>query len=274
MESQPKVFEFKGYVDFVSSCLEVDRAAGRRGGVGSIAKSLSCHPTFVSQVLKGKAHFSQDQALAFCRMKRLDDEESDFFLLLLSRERAGSKETVEYFEKRIERVLESRLNLKSRWKLDSAMPNAQAIVYFSSWVLQSVHALTQLSSLKKSSSIALALGLPEDRVDDALTTLRDFGLVELVGDSWKSTKDSLHLGKDSPFVRLLHSAWREKALSTLAMGSPRGAVHYSGVMTMSAQTAVRVRERLLGTLEDCRNDVLASPSKEAHAIALDFYRMA
>ncbi len=82
------VFQAKNYIEFVSYFLHDGRKRIPRGAVKALSDHLQCHPTFISQVLGEKAHFSHEQALRFCSHAQLSEKETEIFIFILDRDRA------------------------------------------------------------------------------------------------------------------------------------------------------------------------------------------
>ena len=61
------IYEAETYRDFVKD--RVYQENRPRGGLRALAEALKCHPTYLSQVVRGLSHFSNEQAIAFCRYR-------------------------------------------------------------------------------------------------------------------------------------------------------------------------------------------------------------
>ena len=93
-----QVFRSTHYREFFEHCCALPGGKGKKHGiVQELAEALNCHPTFVSQVLKGKSELSVEQALSFAQHFSLDEEETHFFVLLVEKSRAGNSTTRSYF---------------------------------------------------------------------------------------------------------------------------------------------------------------------------------
>src|SRR5580698_6182945 len=90
------VLEFDDYKSFIKE-IEGARSELQRGFRTRLAEAAQCQSAFVSQVLNTGAHFSLEQGLRVAKFLNLDKEESQFFILLLEKNRAGTKDLEDFF---------------------------------------------------------------------------------------------------------------------------------------------------------------------------------
>lgn len=266
------VFDAKSYIDFVNSVLAKGFSGKSRGAVKALAERLKCHPTFVSQVLRRKAEFNHEQAARFCAYAQLREEETEFFLDLLNRDRAGSPESKKIFQGILDRKLLERRSLQARSHLKSGLSREQETVYFKTWYPPLVHAALQIPGLSSAERIARALQAELKPIQDALALLEGLGLVRFEKGKWQICRRSLHLGRDSPLGNSFHSNWRLKTAQMLQEGRrSMENTHFSSVFCISTQAAEKIREVLLQDLENIRKQMVEASSERLYAFSLDFY---
>src|SRR6185437_4362530 len=94
------IFEFTDYKAYLRAWIAARPRAGH-GEKSRIAEAASCHLAYVSQVLNASAHFSAEQLVALSDYLGQNEEERDYFLLLLSRARAGSRRLERFYDAKI-----------------------------------------------------------------------------------------------------------------------------------------------------------------------------
>src|ERR1700733_4662067 len=104
------VLEFNDYKGFIR---EIGKARSelQRGFRTRLAEAAQCQSAFVSQVLNTSAHFSLEQGLRIARFLNLDKEESQFFILLLEENRAGTEDLRDFFSGQLDLLREKLLNI-------------------------------------------------------------------------------------------------------------------------------------------------------------------
>src|SRR4051812_24470031 len=88
MSPTKSIFEFDGCREYLRHLIASHRT--ERGYQARLAGRAGCHPSFLSQVLGGRAHLSQEHVLAIAHYLALSYAETEYFLTLLDGERAGS----------------------------------------------------------------------------------------------------------------------------------------------------------------------------------------
>lgn len=263
------LYETKSSRDFVKACLT--QTETRRGAVKKLAYFLKCHSTYVSQVTSGKADFSNDQAVSFCKFYKLSSEQSEFFLDLLGRDRAANKETRQHFQMRLDRRLSELQNMKKRWQITTSLTAEQENKYYSSWIPQAVHVYCQMPGLHTAASIAQGLRLAEQQVATELQILEELGFIESSTKGFRSIRDSVHLGSESALFSRNHANWRLKATADMTEVRTLPGMHYSSIISMSAKTAERIRSLILQHIDATRAEIIPSPPEGLYIYNLDFY---
>ncbi len=262
------VFEFRDYRTFLRTALE-DRGHGEKSRV---AEALKCNIAYVSQVAKGQANFSLEQADAFNTYLGHAEEESDFFLLLVSLERSGTATLKLKFERKIQKVLHDRAFLENRLKGAQTVPDEVQSRYYSTWIYAAIHTLLTIPEFREKQKIADHLHLPLPQVSDALEFLVQSGLARLEHGQYLTGKISIHLKNDSPWASRHLTSWRLQAIHAIDRKEP-GHLHYSSVVSMAAEDLPRIRKILVDAIEETRKIVRDSPERGLFCYGLDLFEL-
>lgn len=261
------VFEYDDYQTFARACLG-------HGGIKKLAASLCCHATYVSQVMHGKSHFNNEQAAGFCAHFSLNESESEYFINLVNRDRAGNAATRAHFDRLLKRQKSERDELTARIRVTNALTTEQRQVYYATWIPQAIHILCQIEDRRTPEKIAAALTLRLEIVREQLSALEEMGLVRRAGEEYRSVVDSIHLEPNSPLRAKLVANWRFKAIEDFSRGTDPRAIHYSSVLSLSPEAIERLRALIVDHLEETRQVVIDSPSERMAVFNLDFYTLA
>lgn len=265
------VFESKNYVDFVKQTIYIGKKK-KRGIIKTLAERLRCHPTFISQVIAGKAHFSHDQAVKFCLYLQIEQDEKEFFIDQLNRDRAASTEAKLHFQQILDRKLLDRRTLHNRSNIRSNLRVEQEIQYFSKWSTPVIHAAIQIPGFQTVDKLAKIIGLSIPETEEILKELEVLNLAKKDKNNWVPTKNIIHIGKDSPLTSNFHSNWRVKTASRLMTGRRNlNQTHFSSVFAISKDVAEEIRELLLKNMEDVRKRMVSAPSEILYSFCVDFY---
>lgn len=262
------VFEFEDYKKY----LRIAISSRGRGEKSRVALAIRCHLTYVSQVLHGGAHLSLEQAEAMSRHLGHAPEETDFFLLLVLENRAGTQELKKHYGKKIRQALEQRSLLKSRLGHHKILPPEQTATYFSAWFYSVVHLMLSFKGGQTRESIARELGLSPRKVSEVLNFMLDTGLAQQRQGRYETGKVSIHLPSDSPMISKHHVNWRVQAIASLEREVPEE-LHYSSAVSIAKKDIPKIREALVAAIEKVRGIVRESPEEEIHCYSLDFFRV-
>ncbi len=243
------------------------------GAVKKFAEILKCHSTYVSQVAKGKADLSTEQAIAFCQHLELDSDATEHFLDLLQEEKAGNSETRTFFRQKIIRRMEARMNIKRRLQISENMNNEQESIYYSGWLPQVVHMACQLPGEGSAAAIAKIIKAEPDTVEAILQDLNKIGVIKYSKGKIDILREFVHLGEESSNINRFHVNWRMKTAAEISASTRLPGIHYSSVASMSAETEKEIKELILRHVQDTRKLIAPSPSEALYAYCLDFYQL-
>lgn len=264
------IFSCTGYLEFLESFLKSSGAG--RGMKKSLAEAASCQPSYFSLVLKGDAHLTLEQSENLCRYLRLNVEETDYFILLVSHARAGTRELKAYFKTKLKQIREANENLGQRIQDVEVMSDADGAVYYSSWMYLAIHIATSVPDLQSDRAIAERLHVSVDAVQRALQFLRRLGLVENEGGNWRSTNRQFHLPRESQFVSLHHGNWRRRAVDNAFLQNAED-LHYTGVSSIARQDIEVLRARILELIDESRTIIGPSKEEELICFSVDLFRL-
>ena len=259
------------YTDYKAYLKQIISHRGR-GEKSRISVALQCHIAYVSQVLNDDANFSLEQADSLNTYLSHTEDESEFFLLLVSYARAGSTSLQKRYENRIKKTLGERLILENRLKTKKYLPQEQQSTYYSAWYYSAVHLLISIPEFQTKEKIAQHLSLPIDLVHRALTFLVENGLAQISKGRYQSGQVSLHLQNQSSWISQHHTSWRLQSVRSIEHQSSKN-FHYTSVVSLSAQDAVRIRKLLLEAIEQIRPIVRESPEENVYCYLLDLFEV-
>ena len=263
------VFEFGDYKSFVRHLVS-DTAL--RGHKKAYAKALMIQPAYFSQVLHSSAHLNLEQAQRLADFCGLSEIESEYFLFMLQRDRAGTEALRLFFERRLKRLLANRYQLSERLEVKETLNAHDQAIYYSSWIYSAVHTLVSLPGKGNAQTMAQHLGVPLKKVTAALQFLVRVGVLVEKDGVYQTGKASLHLPDDSPFIGQHHRNWRLQACERMEKKLAND-LHYSSVVSLSESDAERVRNELIRSIRNVKKTVRDSQEEKACCFSLDFYEI-
>jgi uncharacterized protein (TIGR02147 family) len=262
-----ELYNFTEYKAFIRAMLEENKA---RGYQGKLAEGAGCQRSFLSQALNGPVEITPDHAAGMAKFWNLNDEESEYFLLLVSHSRAATAPLKRMIENRLESLRKMKEHIGERLKQPKLASSEDASIYYSSWQIAALHLLSGTKDYRTVEKMAKRLSLPEALVKELLQKLEGLGLVEKQASNWKNTKRSIHSPADSPYSWNHHSNWRQRALLDAQSPSEKS-LHYTALHTLSQEDMGRLRELIRQFIEETRKIIGPSQSEELACLNIDLF---
>ncbi len=268
---QTEVFGFSSYRDYLSHRIATTEEG--RGYQKQLAIAAKCQSSYLSQVLSGNANLTFEQAFGISQFWEFDKDQTDFFMTLVSLERAGTPRLRDYLVDEIEAIRVKRSTLSSRMEHRPAVDPDPNIEYYSNWYMPVIHTMVAIPRFRQAQAIARQISLPLETVESALDQLRDSGLVQQTADGWINTARDIHLRSDSPLNYHYHNVVRMLANRRMQESAPGENIHYSAIYSLSESDFARIKQDLLTMLDKTRTTVIASTEETVAAFTLDLFRI-
>lgn len=264
-----QVFNYLSHFDYLRAWL--DPRHSERGIKTRFAESLRILPAYLSQVLKEKYSLSLEQADLANQFFEHSSEESEFFLLLTSKDRAGTVSLRKIYQKQIDQILEKRKLVVERLGKKTEISNETQGVYYSSWLYSTVHVACTIEKLRSRKALVAYLHASPEAVETVLNYLEQNSLLKKEFDSYLPTQNWIRMGKESPHIVKHHTNWRLQAIRNLEDQTNED-LHYSGVFSIDEKTAHKVKDELLDSLKKHAKAFEAAPAEELYALGIDFFK--
>lgn len=265
-----KIWNFTDYRQYLLEKLGAD--GSRTGLRKQLAEAIPVHTTFVSQVLKGRAEFSLEQAEAINGFLEHTDDEGEYFILLLLKERAENLKLRARFERKIKAMRDERLNIQARLEAQNEITLRDRERFYSSSIYGAVHVLTSIPSFKTIEALSEALKLPRGRMRDIVDFLLRLGVLKEHVGLLSPGSAHVHLSNESELILRHHTNWRMHTINNLQF-LDRDDLHYSACLTLTREDAFRVKESILQNLKSNVDIISKSKEEIAYVMNLDFYKM-
>lgn len=264
------IFSYKNYKELLADLV----AANPRGTKRRLAAHCKCQESYMSNVLNGSAHLNAEQIEAACRFFQMTDAECQYVLLLLQENRSGTPHLRNQFSKMLQRHRIEHDRLQESLEIKSSLSTEDQARYYSAWYYAAVHMLLLTKEFRKPEAIAARLNLSLSVVTDVLKFLVSIGAASKRLQEYFSCHKQLHLDRASPFIISHHRNWRVKAMTAIESIEDSTDVqnlHYSGVVTISHEDFIRVREILSIALKNSVDVIRDSKDETLASIGIDFF---
>jgi uncharacterized protein (TIGR02147 family) len=263
------LFEFNRYRSYMTGWIQ----AQPKGEKGRIARAMDCHPAYVSLVLQERSDLSPEQALKLCRFWNFTREQQEFFILLVSHERAGTSLLKKFYWEQIQAILDRRHVLKDRFEFKKTISSEDQATYYSAWYYGAVHMLLSIPRFQSTRELIRYLRLSQKTAEKVIEFLIRTGLAMQEGSQIKTGTVNIHLGTDSPMISKHHTNWRLQCIRAIEQDERNEDLHYSSIVTVSEKDIPKIREALVRAIEGTRAIVMESPEEDLYCYSLDLFKV-
>lgn len=256
------IFEYTEYKDYLNNAL----GSGKRS---QFAKFIGCQPSFLSQVLRGSPDLSLEQGLVANDFFHHTQQETQYFMLLLQKSRAGSKRLKEYFHKEMETLKSQRQKVAGRVSSSIEIPEEKKALYYSSWIYPTLHVLLSISTDDQVEFVSGKLGLAKELIMEAIEFLTSIGLIGIMNGKFCVLNHRIHTPASSPYTLQHHRNFRLQVIRHLDSFKSRN-IHFSSILALSRKDVKKIESILLNAIEDSEKVLIPSPEEAAYLLCLDF----
>ena len=265
-----RIWEFTNYRAYLAERLGPE---GTRTGLRKkLAAAIPVHTTYVSQVLNGRMQFSLEQGESINSFFEHSDDEGEYFILLILKDRSENTKLKKRFENKIQAMRDERLNIKSRLDSTDAISEKDREKFYSSALYGAVHVLAAIPEFGTIDALSDAIRISRSRTREIVDFMIRIGVLKEINGQICSGKNHVHLGNDTELVLKHHANWRQHTISNLQF-LDRDDLHYSACLSLSVQDVFKIKESILENLK--KNVDVISKSKEevGYVMCFDFYKL-
>ena len=148
------IYEFETYKDFLRHWLAEQPG---RGHAKKIAQHLQIHSTLLSHIQRGKQNLSEDQALGLAEYFGMNHLETEYWLLLVRKERASTRKLKTRIQTQLEQLQIQSTEVKSRILDHETLTEQDSARFYSSWHFSAIRLLTDIPAFQSREQLVQAL---------------------------------------------------------------------------------------------------------------------
>lgn len=260
--------EYANYRTFIRDHL-AQRAPRGRGEIAKLAEFMRVHPTFVSQVLAGVKDFNMEQSFAVANFLELTKVERKYFLLLVQRDRAGTKDLKDYFKTELAEIKTTLLMVSKRLKDHRSLSDEDRAIFYSSWLYAGVRLYCSIEPGKNLEEVCIYFGIGRKKALGILEFLASKDLVLEEKGRFKLGTLHTHLPSDSPFIIRHHMNWRTKALQGHE-GLSSEELAFTAPMSIAKKDFEKIREKIMTCIKDSIDVAKESEAEDLAFLNIDW----
>lgn len=264
------IYDFSSYKDYL-----IDKGHSERGLLTKLADAAECQKSYLSACLNGKSQLTLDHALGIAELIGLDDNEQDYFFLLIEKEKASTIKLRRKLDSKLKNLSREAYRLKNQQKdthVISTESDTGLGLYYSSWIPTALHMLTSVRELQTAPQLAQRLNISKELTTVFLNQLQTLDFVKKEGSNYKWSSGNLHLADNSAWISNHHMNWRLRAVDNVQKNDA-SATHYTAIQSMSEADFEALKKKIAHFIKEFNRISDPSTPEEAFAINIDFFKI-
>lgn len=264
------IYDFFEYKQFFNAWV-LKQPNGGHGEYRRVAQNLGVSTTMISQVFKGEKHLSLEMACELTEYLNLSDDETEYFLLLVEFNRAGSYKLQKKLEKQVRARSEKAKKIENRVKRDFELNEDAKLIFYSSWIYSGIRLTSSISDFQDVVSISQKLNLPRNQVQKVVDFLVQHGLCKQDQDGRITTGNvATHLGSSNLLVAKHHQNWRLQGFQKMSFQSDDD-LFFTLPCALSKKDSELLRAKMLEWIIEIRRVVGPSDSETVRCLNIDWF---
>lgn len=265
------IYDFNDYRKYLKAWIQHQPLKGH-GLKGKMARAAGVSSTLISLILKGEKQFSQEQALEISEFIGHTEQECDYLLLLLEKDRAGSHKLKQKIQKKIHKAQAEAQKISAHVPKDVELSEEAKAIYYSDWLYTAIRNLVAIGDYNDIRAISQRLNVPDHLVSTSLDFLFEHALCRLEKRKIVVGPAHTHLDKSSRLVQRHHQNWRLKGFERMSQ-SIDSDLFCTAPMSLSAEAADEIRKLLPKLIESVLKIMRPSPSEKLYCFNMDWFEI-
>lgn len=268
-----RIYEFSSYRKIIKNLVEQKKSVIPEFNFQRLAELTRIQKTYLSKVINGNAELNRDQCYAISVAFSLDDDETEYFLLVNDHNRTSIKERQLNLEKKMKdwqvRQLDSQRVLKKTRNLVSG--DSTRYYLFPEHML--VHVALGIKKYAQDTSLlyqALDM-MSSQRISEILLALEAMGIIQLKGKQATVLIEDLHLHKSNLIYKPWFEIIRHRSLERINHLPPDDSFAFSAVFTCSHESAQKMKSRTLSFIQELKELSENGLSETMFQVNLDLF---
>jgi uncharacterized protein (TIGR02147 family) len=263
------IFDYSDYKAYLTEFIAALPKKGR-GQINRMAEYIGVHPTLISQVLNGQRDLSQEQIHKLCGYLGLQPLESDFLILLLQFERAGTVELKKYYKGKLDEAKKASLNIGRRLEKRRELTDLERSIFYSNWLYLAVWLFLSVDDGQTLEAVTHRFAISRQQASVILNFLKNCQLCSEESGIFQMKSQHIHLEFGSPFLNRHHTNWRIKSMAQMESLNEEEMM-FTSPFSISRKDFARIREELMKLIKSTSAVIKDSPAEEIACLNLELF---
>ena len=267
------IFEFDSYTEAIQSVFQARKADQPSLTLSGLAQKCLIQPSYLTNVLKGRADLNSDQLYRLCELLDLNSEKYDFLLLLLELRKTQYEKRRSELKQKIKKLRSQELRAEKNISAETVKLTAeQAEKYYLDPYLQLVHIYLTIPKGKKTvEELAVKFSVSITRMLQVLNTLEEIHYIQKKGKKYEVLIEGRHLPRESAMLKPHQQLLRLKSLEQMQALPQELSYSFSATISTSPEVRTHLQAEFLKFLKTAEKLVKNSDAEKLYQINFDLF---
>ncbi len=265
------IYDFQDYKLFVNDWIKSLPKKGH-GEFRRLSTHLGVSTTMISQVFRGDKHLSLEMACEIAEFLGLNNDEIDYFLLLVDYNRSGSHKLSNQLFKQIQSRQQKAKKLENRIRKDIELSEEAKTEYYSNWYYCAIWLLSSIDGFNDVTSISKKLNISRQQAQKIIDFLVDNQLCSYEKSKLTNGSKSVFIGANHPLVTKHHMNFRSLALQKMLFADD-DQLFFTGPMSLSKSVSEKIRKELPNFIENIKKMVTSEDPEVTRCLNIDYFEI-
>jgi plasmid maintenance system antidote protein VapI len=261
------IYHYLNYKEFLKTHFR-----RKRGELQLGAKALSVHMSKLTRVIRDDEHLTPEQALKMSRFLKLESEETEYFLNLVSLGRSSDSNFNQYMKWKLAQQRGARLAPHPLIPMKRPLSPSEETLYHSSFLFGAVWLSSMINGENSLGQIAERLDQPTETISQIASFLCEVGLCTRHEDELQPGARLMEISSSSPILKQFLSTWRVQGIQKLGSRNEKD-LFYSEPMAIGQQAYENILKILKTAMTDARSALKKERSEVLACLNIDFFQV-
>lgn len=266
------IYRHWNYIEALEDLFQERKNRVGKWTLARMGEEIGIQPSYITNVLKGRAHLQPDQLYTIAEHLGLKANEREYLLLLLDYNRstnpnrkADLKDKLFQFQKK---YLKSDLHISAK----TVDVEERFSEYYLNPICPIIHVFLNFDQYaKQPEKIAQQLGIAKNLLGDAIAVLEKLKYIEKTSKGYKVLIKNRHLPKDSPLCEPHQTLMRYKSIDQMQRIPKDDKYSFSVTLSCTPQDKNLIHQEFLNFLKKSEHIVKNSKREEIYQINFDLF---
>lgn len=260
------------YLDYRELLKDYISSFKKKGLQAAMAKAAGISSSMMSLILKSEKQLSMEQACELGEYLGFNDNEFDYFLMLVEFDRAGSSKLKNRLLDKIKTKQKKFKDVSSRVNKAKDLSVSAKSIYYSHWTYTGIRNLCAIDTINTNLDISEYLNINQNVINEVIEFLLQNQLLVLNKNKLEVGSANTFISKKSPFIITHHKNWRVKAFEMMKDHNKDENLFFTSPMSLSHDALEQLKFLLLETIEKAVATVGPSESETVACLNIDLFK--